>query len=196
MTNKIESVCVYCGASNAVEDTYKNAIRTLGHSLAKAEKTLVYGGGSVGTMGIVSRAAMEAGGHVIGIIPEHIIEREGQDDELTELHVVDSMHTRKMLMVEKSDAFIAMPGGMGTLDETFEILTWKYLGLHNKPVVLANINGYWDHLLKLLDSMIESGYTPKRHLDLFHLATTPEEIMHYIENYDLKIDENTKIDKM
>ena len=196
MTNKIESVCVYCGASNTVEDTYKNAIRTLGHSLAKAGKTLVYGGGSVGTMGIVSRAAMEAGGHVIGIIPEHIIEREGQDDELTELHVVDSMHTRKMLMVEKSDAFIAMPGGMGTLDETFEILTWKYLGLHNKPVVLANINGYWDHLLKLLDSMIESGYTPKRHLDLFHLATTPEEIMHYIENYDLKIDENTKIDKM
>ena len=196
MSRDIKSVCVYCGASQKVDETYVAAIEELGRRLATSGKTVVYGGGSVGTMGALARSAFDAGGHVIGIIPEHIISREGQEYEISELHVVDSMHTRKMMMVEKSDAFISMPGGMGTLDETFEILTWKYLGLHDKPVVLGNINGYWDPLLDLLDNMIAEKYTPEYHRDLFVKADTINEITDYIDKFDLSGHENLKTEKM
>ena len=196
MTKKISSVCVYCGASQKVDDSYVSAIQDLGRRLAEGNKTVVYGGGSVGTMGALARSAFDAGGHVIGIIPEHIISREGQEYEISELHVVDSMHTRKMMMVEKSDAFVSMPGGLGTLDETFEILTWKYLGLHDKPVVLGNINGYWDPLLEMLDNMIAEKYSPAHHRDLFYKADTIDDIVEHLEMFDLSGHESLKIDKM
>jgi|AntRauTorcE11898_2_1112593.scaffolds.fasta_scaffold48960_1 uncharacterized protein (TIGR00730 family) len=186
MTQNIQTICVYCGASQNVSDVYRHAIEDLAQRLVAAGKTIVYGGGSVGTMGYLAKAAMDAGGEVIGIIPEHIISTEGQLHEVSELHVVDSMHSRKRLMVEKSDAFISMPGGMGTLDETFEILTWKYLGLHEKPVVIGNINGYWTPMLDMIGHMIGEGYTPKHHMDLFDTAKSVDEIVSIIESYDIE----------
>ena len=195
MKQEIKTVCVYCGASSRVSDTYRHAIETLARGLVKSGIAIVYGGGSVGTMGYLARAAMAAGGRVIGVIPEHIISVEGQDD-VSEVHVVDSMHSRKMLMVEKSDAFISMPGGMGTLDETFEILTWKYLGLHDKPIILGNINGYWDPLMDLLKNMIAEKYTPEQHLDLFRMGNDADEILSYISNYDMTGHSEAKINKM
>ena len=177
-------------------DFYKQSIQELGRRLAELKKTVVYGGGSVGTMGLLAEAALEAGGDVIGIIPEHIIKREGMEHELTELHVVDSMHSRKMMMVEKSDAFISMPGGMGTLDETFEILTWKYLKLHNKPVILGNIDNYWTPMIGLLNNMIKVGYTPKHHLDLFDEATDIDQMIEFINSYDVADSEVPELKKM
>ena len=140
------SVCVYCGSSSRVSDTYKDAAHQLGTLLGENGHQLVYGGGRVGLMGIVADATLAAGGSVVGIIPEHIQVLEVEHTGLTELLVVDSMHTRKRMMVDRSDAFVVLPGGLGTLDETFEILTWKQLRLHDKPIVVANIDGYWDAL--------------------------------------------------
>lgn len=185
MKKKIRTVCVYCGASQNISDTYKTEIEKLARRLVAEGRSIVYGGGSVGTMGYLAKAAMDAGGHVIGIIPEHIISREGQLHEISELHVVDSMHSRKRMMVEKSDAFITMPGGLGTLDETFEILTWKYLGLHEKPIIIGNINEYWTPMHRMIEHMVHEQYTPQRHLQLFDWAESVEEIMGYIENHEI-----------
>ena len=196
MTKLIHSVCVYCGTANNIPDQYKSAIKGLGRQLAQMKKTVVYGGGSVGTMGMLAEAALDAGGDVVGIIPEHIIKREGMEHELTELHVVDSMHSRKMMMVEKSDAFVTMPGGLGTLDETFEVLTWKYLGLHDKPVILGNIDGYWDHAVELIENMNRVGYTPDHHLEMFDVANSAEEIIEYINSYDIEKQKRVETEKM
>lgn len=196
MTKLIHSVCVYCGTSDKIDNSFKDAIKFLGKRLAQMDKTVVYGGGSVGTMGYLAESAINAGGRVIGIIPEHIISREGMEHDITELHVVDSMHTRKMAMVEKSDAFIAMPGGLGTLDETFEILTWKYLNLHEKPVILGNINGYWDKMIEQIDHMIKVGYTPAHHRDMFDVANSVDEIINYINSYDIEGETAARVEKM
>lgn len=157
-----------------VDQAYKDAAAELGAALAREKVRLVYGGGRVGLMGIVSESCFKAGGEVVGIIPEHIQKKEVRNDDVTELHVVDSMHTRKQLMVDKSEGFIVLPGGMGTLDETFEILTWKYLGLHDKPVVFLNINGFYEPLFAMLDHMIDVGFTPGWHRGLFDVASTPD----------------------
>lgn len=171
------SVCVYCGTGEAVNALYKTAAADLGRALAASSVRLVYGGGSVGLMGIVSESCMQAGGKVMGIIPGHLSEKEGQKHDITDLVVVDSMHTRKHLMVEKSDGFIVLPGGLGTLDETFEILTWKYLGLHDKPVVLVNINGFYDPLVATIQHMVKEGFTPRHHLDMFAVVTRVEDVL-------------------
>ncbi|CAO3428475.1 LOG family protein [Azospirillum doebereinerae] len=154
----LSSVCVYCGASSQVADVHKEAAHALGDGLARRGIRLVYGGGRVGLMGIVADAALAAGGEVVGIIPEHIQSTEIEHTALTELHVVDSMHTRKRMMVERSDAFVVLPGGLGTLDEMFEVLTWKQLQLHDKPVVIADVDGYWRPLLGLIDHMVAQGF--------------------------------------
>lgn len=172
---KIASACVYCGTGHKVDPVYKETAARLGVAMAKENVRLVYGGGRVGLMGIVSENCFAAGGEVIGIIPEHIQDKEQVNDELTELFVVDSMHTRKGLMVEKSEGFIVLPGGFGTLDETFEILTWKYLGLHDKPIVFVNVNNFYDPLLAMVDHMVDSGFTPFWHRSLFQVVETPEE---------------------
>ncbi|MDX2027286.1 MAG: TIGR00730 family Rossman fold protein [Alphaproteobacteria bacterium] len=154
----ITSVCVYCGSSNQALQPFKQLAKDVSTALAQRKMRIVYGGGHVGLMGIVADAALEAGTKVIGIIPEHIRAQEVQHMGLTELHVVPDMHTRKRMMVERADAFVILPGGMGTLDEAFEILTWKKLKLHNKPVVLFNAYGYWDHLVALIDHAVEQGF--------------------------------------
>jgi uncharacterized protein (TIGR00730 family) len=172
---KVSSACVYCGTGHKVDPVYQEAAARLGVVLAENKVRLIYGGGKVGLMGIVSENCFKAGGEVVGIIPEHIQDKEIANEDLTELHVVDSMHTRKGMMVEKSEGFIVLPGGFGTLDETFEILTWKYLGLHDKPVVFINVNGFYDPLLKMIDHMVDSGFTPFWHRSLYQVVDTPEE---------------------
>ncbi|MDD5586011.1 MAG: TIGR00730 family Rossman fold protein [Alphaproteobacteria bacterium] len=152
------SVCVYCSSSNHSDETYKNVARDVGAALARRNVRVVYGGGRRGLMGLVADAALEAGGEVIGIIPEFICSREIEHTHLTELHVVNDMHTRKRMMVEQSDAFVVLPGGFGTLDETFEILSWKQLGLHNKPIIVFNYNGFWTPLLDLIGHMETHGF--------------------------------------
>ncbi|MGE4351911.1 MAG: TIGR00730 family Rossman fold protein, partial [Bdellovibrionales bacterium] len=147
----IESVCVYSGSSVHVAPLYKTAAQDVGRTLAQHKLRLIYGGGLVGLMGLTANAALNAGGEVIGIIPEHIRSHEIQHPGLTEMHVVDNMHIRKSMMAEKADAFVALPGGFGTLDELFEIMTWKQIALHTKPILIYNVNNFWDPLLALID---------------------------------------------
>ena len=154
----LRSVCVYCGSSSRVSPVYLEAARALGTRLGQGGIQLVYGGGRVGLMGILADAALAAGGRVVGIIPRHIQALEVDHTGLTELVVVDSMHERKRMMVDRSDAFVVLPGGLGTLDEAFEVLTWKQLRLHDKPIVIADIRGYWAPLLGLMDHITGEGF--------------------------------------
>jgi uncharacterized protein (TIGR00730 family) len=172
----LSSVCIYCGSSNLVAQKFKDSANAIGTGLARCGSRIVYGGGHVGLMGIIADSALKAGGTVIGIIPEHIRAQEVQHTGLTELHVVPDMHTRKRMMVERADAFIILPGGLGTLDETFEILTWKKLKLHNKPVIIFNQDHYWDDMLGLIDKTIAEGFSQPSDRALFKVATTIETV--------------------
>jgi len=149
----VQNICVYCGSGVGAKPAYAEAARTLGRSLAKAGRGLVYGGGSLGLMGEVARATLKAGGRVTGIIPAFLSEREHMLRDVDELIVTEDMHQRKMLMFQKSDAFVALPGGIGTLEELVEQLTWSQLGQHQKPVIIANIDGFWTPFLRLLEHM-------------------------------------------
>ncbi|WP_207478315.1 LOG family protein [Arenibaculum pallidiluteum] len=173
---EIRSLCVYCGSSSRVDEIYQQAAHAMGTAIAERGMQLVYGGGRVGLMGIAADAALAAGGRVVGIIPEHLQSKEVGHQTLSELLVVDSMHTRKRMMVERSDAFIVLPGGLGTLDEAFEILTWRQLRLHDKPVVVLNTRGYWDPLLKLVEHLIDSGFARPEHRDLYTVVSEVEEV--------------------
>ncbi len=170
------SVCVYCGSSNAVADKYKQVAQQVGSGLAARGSRVIYGGGHVGLMGIVAESAIKAGGTVIGIIPEHLRAQEVQFDGVTKLHVVPDMHTRKRMMVEHADAFVILPGGLGTLDEAFEILTWKKLGLHNKLVLIFNQDGYWDEFIALFDKTITEGFSRPADRNLFREVKTVDEM--------------------
>jgi hypothetical protein len=150
---KLNSICVYCGSGLGSNPAHAEAARILGQAMAEAGVRLIYGGGSVGLMGTVARAVLDAGGAVTGIIPRFLQSRERPMAELTELIVTENMHARKMLMFERADAFVALAGGVGTLEELVEQMTWAQLGRHQKPVLLANIEGFWNPLIRLLDSM-------------------------------------------
>lgn len=178
--SSIRSVCVYCGSSDFVADSYKEAARRTGELLGAGGFDIVYGGGRVGLMGIVADAGLKAGAKVVGIIPEHIKRYEVDHTGLSELIVVDSMHTRKRMMVEQSDAFLILPGGIGTLDEMFEIITWRQLRLHGKPVVIVNTQGFWNPLVALMEHMTETGFMRKPNLPgaedrLYHVVDNVEE---------------------
>ncbi len=165
--NQINSVCVYCGSSPGRDDVYVDAGLRLGQNLAGAGLRLVYGGGTKGIMGAVARGATEAGGKVTGIIPGFLLNREATAPALAQLDetvVTENMHERKHLMFERSDAFIALPGGIGTLEEIVEIMTWSQLGHHRKPIVFANIAGFWTPMLALLDHMRAEGFVHTGHL--------------------------------
>lgn len=191
--SQIKSVCVYCGASSRSDEKYKVTARETGTKLARSGRTLVYGGGRVGLMGIVADSALQAGGDVIGIIPEHIQNREVEHHGLTELHIVDSMHERKQMMVDRSDAFFVLPGGLGTMDETFEILTWKQLSLHDKPVVVVNAHGYWDPLAGLIDHIVESGFAYEEDRARLKFAASVDDALALLEKEpDSKIKAQTK----
>ena len=149
----LKSICVYCGSGVGVNPAYVEAARVLGRDMAEAGIRLVYGGGSVGLMGTMARATLDAGGAVTGIIPRFLLSRERAMPDLTEMLVTEDMHERKMLMFERADAFVALPGGVGTLEELVEQMTWAQLGRHQKPVLLANIDGFWNALVRLLEHM-------------------------------------------
>jgi uncharacterized protein (TIGR00730 family) len=166
----IRTVCVYCGSSGAVAGRYRDAATELGTALAKAGIELVYGGGQRGLMGLLADAALAAGGRVTGIIPAAMREAEWAHNGVSELLVVDSMHTRKRLMAEKAEAFAVLPGGVGTLDETFEILSWRQLQLHDKPIFLVDIGGYWQPLRTLLEHLTDAGFARRLVPDLLRVA--------------------------
>lgn len=151
-------VCVYCGSGTGKSPAYVAAAHTLGQALAAADIGLVYGGGSLGLMGATAKATLEAGGHVTGIIPAFLTEKEKMLENVQELHVVEDMHVRKMMMFEHADAFVALPGGLGTLEELVEQLTWSQLGRHHKPIVLANLEDFWSPLLGLLSQMRDETF--------------------------------------
>jgi uncharacterized protein (TIGR00730 family) len=157
-SDHLTSLCVFCGSSPGADPRHRDAAARLGRQMAEAGVDLVFGGGHLGMMGALAEAALEAGGRVVGVIPEHLMRAEAAFLEISELIVVDSMHTRKRRMFEMADAFCILPGGLGTLDETFEILTWKQLRLHNKPVVLVNLEGYWSPWLDLIDGIVGGGF--------------------------------------
>ncbi len=164
--NTIESVCVYCGSSNGRDESHFQAGLTLGRGLADAGLRLVYGAGTKGIMGAVARGTMDAGGKVTGIIPKFLIRREANEVELTELDeliVTEDMHQRKHGMFERADAFVALPGGIGTLEEIVEIMTWAQLARHEKPMVFANIGGFWNPLLTLIEHMKQEGFVHSDH---------------------------------
>lgn len=189
---EIKNVCVYCGSSN-VADNYQKAATTLGAAIANEGWGVVYGGGRVGLMGLVADSALKAGGKVVGIIPEHIQEKEVQHEDLTELHVVDTMHVRKQMMVDRSQAFVILPGGLGTLDELFELLTWKQLGLHDKPIVIVNMDGYWDDMLKTVHHIADQGFMREGDLNLFVEVNSVEEVPEAIKTAPSeKFDPTTK----
>ncbi len=177
----VKAVCVFCGSSSGRGDAYLRAASAVGAALATRQLTLVYGGAHVGTMGAVANGCLEAGGQVIGVMPQRLADREVAHRGLTQLHIVDSMHTRKALMAEMSDAFIALPGGFGTYDELFEILTWAQIGLHQKPVGLLNLDGFYTPLLQFLEGAVTAGFVAPRHRALLHVAETAEALLQQLE---------------
>ncbi|MGI4741442.1 MAG: TIGR00730 family Rossman fold protein [Janthinobacterium lividum] len=154
----MKSVAVYCGSSSGNQEIYTQQAREMGRELARRDLTLVYGGGCVGLMGTIADAVLAEGGRVIGVIPGFLADKELAHQGCTELHVVDTMHQRKLLMADLAEGFVAMPGGFGTLEELFEVLTWGQLGLHNKPMGLLNTQGFYDSLLALLDHMSAEAF--------------------------------------
>jgi hypothetical protein len=157
------NVCVFCGSNGGLRPDYVAAARALGEALAHRGMGLVYGGASIGVMGAVADACLEAGGHVEGVIPGGLFAREVAHTRLSQLHVVESMHARKALMASLSDAFVALPGGFGTFEELFEVVTWGQLGIHRKPIALLNTGGYYDSLLRFLDHAVQEGFISLEH---------------------------------
>lgn len=163
----IHSVCVYCGSSGHADDVYKDSAKALGKILAQKGWNTVYGGASVGLMGILADSALAHGGRVVGIMSQNLVTYEIDHKDLSEIHIVDTMHRRKQMMVDLSDAFVILPGGVGTLDEFFELLTWKQIGMHDKPVVIVNVNGFWTTLLKAIEEIAAAGFMRSAHDPLF-----------------------------
>jgi len=173
----MKSICVYCGSCQTVPEPYFETARRLGAAIAARGITLVYGGAHVGLMGAVADSALLHGGLVSGVIPQALVDKEVAHSGLTEIHIVESMHDRKALMAQLSDAFVALPGGFGTLDELFEILTWALLGFHEKPVLLLNQDGYYDHLLAFLDRAGQDGFIRPSHRALLRISTDIEDLL-------------------
>ena len=173
----MKKICVYCGSSSGNGEGYLAAAERLAEALVQRDLGLVYGGASVGIMGALANAVMKRGGEVIGIMPQALMRREIGNDHLSELQVVDSMHERKAAMADQSDGFIALPGGMGTLEELFEILTWGQLGFHNKPIGLLNVDGYYDHLIHFLEHAVGQGLLRQQHRDLLRVQQAPEDLL-------------------
>ena len=171
----IKNVCVYCGHHNG-DALYEKAANNLGVMLAQHQFNLVYGGGRLGLMGITADAVLKHGGHVIGVIPHYLESFEGAHLGIQELYRVDTMHERKLKMSERADAFVIMPGGFGTLDELFEIITWKQLKFHDKPIIIVNINHYWSKLIDMMHSVIDAGFTLPEHRYIFDVSESIEGI--------------------
>lgn len=178
---KVTSLCVFCGSNTGTRAVYREAAAALGRALAANGTELVYGGGRIGLMGAIADATIAAGGAVTGVIPGFLKDKELAHPAAREMVVVPDMHARKRVMFERSEAFCVLPGGVGTLDETFEVVTWRQLHRHNKPIILLNTDGYWSHLERLLDRMIAEGFAHKGHDALVTVVTRPEDVIAAVE---------------
>lgn len=181
MMKNISSLCVFCGSRFGNDPAYEETARELGAVMADKGIRLVYGGGSVGLMGVVANAVMDNGGEVIGVIPKFLEDLEVGKTDVTEFIVTDDMHTRKHKMFDLSDGFISLPGGLGTLDETFEIMTWKQLQVHAKPIIILDIGGYWSELTDLIDATISKGFASPSAKSLYNVATNTAEVFAALE---------------
>ncbi|HET9983911.1 MAG TPA: TIGR00730 family Rossman fold protein [Longimicrobiales bacterium] len=179
----MKSLCVFCGSSPGRVPAYADAAREVGRLLAAAGIELVFGGGSVGLMGILADATLEAGGRAVGIIPRHLWDREVGHGGLSELHIVESMHERKALMAELSDGFLALPGGIGTLEEFFEVWTWGQLGLHAKPYGLLDVHGYFRPLVRFLDHAVEERFVKPEHRAMVVIEDRPDEMLRRLREH-------------
>jgi uncharacterized protein (TIGR00730 family) len=180
----IRTLCVFCGSSVGNRPEYAVAAVEVGRLLAQRGIRLVYGAGNVGLMGILADAALAAGGEVIGVIPQMLVDRELAHRGLTDLRIVGTMHERKALMAELSDAFLALPGGLGTFEELCEALTWSQLGIHAKPCGALNIRGYFDDLQSLLDRALQEGFLRPEHRNLLVTASNPTQLLDRLEKYE------------
>jgi uncharacterized protein (TIGR00730 family) len=180
-------ICVFCGSSPGAKPDYLQAARGLGQALAQRSITLVYGGARVGMMGQVAAACSEAGGEVIGVIPRQLVEMELADMQLAHLQVVESMHDRKARMAELADGFVAMPGGLGTFEEFFEVLAWAQLGMHNKPCGLLNTCHYFDRLLAFLDHAVEQKFVEPLHREMIVIDESPAGLLNKFEVYQAPV---------
>lgn len=183
MSESFQRVCVFCGSREGARPGYVDQARALGALLVEQDIGLVYGGGSIGLMGTVADAVLAGGGHVTGVIPQALARREIAHHDAQEMLVVDTMHTRKAKMAELSDAFIGMPGGMGTYEELFEVLTWAQLGIHTKPIGLLNVDGYFDAMIHMIEHAINEGFVHEEHRDLLVVAETPKTLLEKLEAY-------------
>src|SRR6185312_10597339 len=182
--DKWNRICVFCGSNSGSRASYTKTADELGRLLARSNLALVYGGGRVGLMGSIANAALKEGGEVIGVIPESLVRKEVAHTGLSDLRVVQTMHERKALMAELSDAFIALPGGFGTLDELCEILTWAQLGLHGKPCGVLNVEGYFDPLLALFERAVEERFLHPRHREMLITANDPGKLLKEMSGYE------------
>ena len=178
--SKKNRVCVYCGSKTGKNGAFTTQARELGHALAENNIGLVYGGGSVGLMNEIANAVLSRGGQVHGVIPEHLYEMEVAHEQLTALHITDTMHERKAMMAELSDAFIALPGGFGTFEELMEAITWLQLGIHDKRVILHNIDGYYDKLISFIDNAVSNGFITSDNRDRLKIANTVDDCVSYL----------------
>ncbi len=180
----LQWVCVYCGSRLGHDPIYAEAAKKFGDLLVERGIGLVYGGGSVGLMGVVAETVLRGGGQVIGVIPQALDRREIIHHNLTELHIVPTMHHRKALMSERADAFVALPGGYGTLDELFEAITWLQLGIHRKPVGLFNVNGFFDHLIAMIHHMVTQGFIDQNNGELLQVEANADLLLDKIANFN------------
>lgn len=178
----LSSICVFCGSSAGVEPDYLSASLALADCIAQSERALVYGGANIGLMGAVADRVLAGSGKVVGVIPKSLVDVEIAHPGLSELHITEGMHERKAKMAECCDAFIALPGGLGTLEELFEVLTWAQLGYHQKPIGLLNVNGFYDSLLAFLDHSAEQGFMKLAHRNLLHVASEPHTLIERLVN--------------
>ena len=179
----MRSVCVFCGSKVGRNGEYREAAAELGRELLRRRLTLVFGGGSVGLMGVVADTVLQGGGKVTGVIPRALSRKELRRPHVEDMHVVDSMHERKAIMSELADAFIALPGGFGTLEELFEVISWAQLGIHRKAVGLFNIAGYFDPLIRFIDHAIAEGFIKRQYRELFLVSSDPAELLDLLARY-------------
>lgn len=178
-----QNICVFCGSRPGSDERYLASAQSMGAALAKRDIGVVYGGGNVGLMGALADAALEAGGRVIGIIPKGLARRELAHADLTELHIVETMHARKALMADRADGFIALPGGMGTFEELFEMLTWTQLKIHAKPCGVMNVAGYWDPMIAMLDHAVAAGFYKPKHRASLCVGETPASVLEALSTW-------------
>lgn len=181
----MKRICVFCGSKPGNRPAYVESARALGQALVERGLGLVYGGASVGVMTEIADTVLANGGEVIGVIPETLLQREVAHNGLSALHVVGTMHERKALMASRADAFIGLPGGFGTFEELFEVITWGQLGIHRKPVGLLNVEGYYDAFMALVDHAVEEGFVPPSHRKLILIDTTPEGLLDQLTAYEV-----------